>query len=53
MVNEHKAPQIPSQLYLLLVNCLISLVSLSLTSLLSHLRGVSVTEKNSLPLLPY
>jgi len=49
VVNKHNmAPQILSQLYLLLFYCLISLVSLSLTSLLSHLHGVSVTKKNSL-----
>ena len=54
VVNEHnKAPQILYELYLLLFYCLISLVSLSLTPLQSHLYGVSVTEKNSLSLLPY
>ena len=54
VVNEHnKAPQILYQLYLLIFTAFISLVSLSLTSLLSHLYGVSVTEKNSLILLPY
>jgi hypothetical protein len=46
VVNKHnKAPQILSQLYLLLVYCLISLVYSSLTSLLSHLYSVAVTEK--------
>jgi len=54
VVNEHnKAPQILYQLYPLLFYCLISLVSLSLTSLLSHVYGVSVAGKNSLSLLPY
>jgi len=46
VVHElNKAPQILSQLYLLLFYCLTSLVSLSLTSLLFHLYGVSVTKK--------
>jgi len=46
VVNKHNmVPQILSQLYLLLVYCLISLVYLSLTSLLSHLYSVAVTEK--------
>jgi len=54
VVNEHnKAAQILSKLYLLLFFCVISLVSLSLMSLRSHLYGVSVIEKNSLSLLPY
>jgi len=54
VINKHNmAPQNLSQLYLLLFYCLISLVSLSLMSLLSHLYGVSVTKKSSLSLLPY
>ena len=53
VVNEHnKAPQVLYQLHLLLFYCFISLVSLSLMSLLSHVYSVSVTEKNSLSLLP-
>ena len=53
VVNEHnQATQILSQLYLLLFSCQIT-CCLSLLSLLSHLYGVFVTEKISLPLLPY
>jgi len=47
-----RPPQILYQLYLLLFYCRIISMSLSL-SLLSHLQGVSVTEKHSLSLLPY
>jgi len=54
VVNEHnKAPQILYQLYLLIFTAFISLVSLSLISLRSHLCGVSITKKNSHSLLSY
>ena len=53
VANEHyQAPQILSQLYLLLLSCQITLC-LSLISLFSQLYGVFVTEKISLSLFPY